>query len=210
MVSIAFVVGGGQSVYTALMNRKPAVVSIAEVSAQKPGATWLRVENGTLDALNSAYTSAFGVGEARKIFVPLVAEGEDSSEATIHLLVETSDPELVELTNRMRDLEEKVDTKDAAARFLVENASKLRVERTVEGLVKFGIESGKEERKIRELYSNLAPDALILEEGAKPSAGLGSLMLVLGLVIGYFSFRPLLTSRTPPPMPPQAGVPGKA
>lgn len=208
MVSIACVIGGGQSVYTALMNRKPTVVSITEVSAQKPGASWLRVEKGTLDVLNAAYTSAFGVSDAKSIFVPLVPDGVDSSEEKIHLLVQTSDPALVDLTNRMRDFEEKVDTKDAAMQFLVENASKLRVERTVEGLVKFGMESGKEERKIRELYSNLAPDALILEEGAKPSAGLGAVMLVLGLVIGYFSFRWLFSSKTPPPLPPKAAVPG--
>lgn len=196
MVSIACVFGGGQSVYTALMNRKPTVVGITEVAAKKPEASWLRVENGTLDVLNAAYTSAFGVADAKSIFVPLVPRDVDSADGTIHLLVETSDPALVALTNRMREFEKKVDTKDSAMRFLAENASKLRVERPVEGLVTFGIESGKEERKIKELFSNLAPDAVILVEGEKPDAVFGAVMLVIGLVVGYFSFRGLLMPKS--------------
>ncbi len=56
--------------------------------------------------------------------------------------------------------------------------------------MQFGIEADdKRTRKIRELYDNLADDVIILEEGAKPSAGRGIALLLGGLVLGGLLIR---------------------
>lgn len=193
--------GGGQSIYTSITNRKPTVVTIDEIVASKPAAVWIRVEKGMLDARNSAYFSTFGVGEVSKVIVALVPKGENSSDGTIHLLVETSDTRIVDLANGLRDLDRKISTKAAIAQFLAENAENFRVERSVEGLVKFGMESGKKERKIKELYASLTPDVLILEEGTKPDPYTGILLFAIGVLAGFFFLRRFPNGKTPPPLP---------
>jgi hypothetical protein len=120
------------------------------------------------------------VGDAKEIFVPLVAPSEDSSQSTIRVLVLTKDPDLLKFTNDSCKLEKDNASAAQVLKFLAESAEKMRVTRDVEGLVQYGIEGGgKKERKIRGLYTNLSPDVIILEEGTKPS-----MMLGLGMLIG--------------------------
>jgi hypothetical protein len=105
----------------------------------------------------------------------------------IHVLVLTKDPDLVKFTNDSRKLEKSGSTDAATKEFLLKNFERLRVARDVEGVVQFGISSGgKEESKIRALYQNLADDALILEEGEKPSVLASILMMAGGLLVGGF------------------------
>jgi hypothetical protein len=209
LVSIALIIGGGQSVYTGLKNRKATAIGIDALIASKPAAEWLRVQGGVLDTMNSAYPSAFGVGEATSMYLPLVPPGTDSSEATIHVLVLTKDPQLLEFTNQARKFDEPTSPKGAAKEFLLKNLDKLHVARTVEGLVQFGIDANdKQTRKIRKLYSNLADDAIILEEGKTPSTGTGFGMLAAGLVLGGVLVASGRRKQSPaggampPPMPP--------
>ena len=141
LVSIALIIGGGQSVYTGLKNRKATEIGIDAFVANKPAAEWLRIQGGVLDTTNSAYPSAFGKGEATSIYVPLVPPGTDSSETTIHVLVQTKDPQLLEFTNQARKFDDSVTVKGAAEEFLLKNLDKLHVARPVEGLVQFGIDA---------------------------------------------------------------------
>lgn len=213
LVSIAFIIDGGQSVYTGMKNRKPTDITIDELIRSKPKAEWLNVTGGVLDTMNSAYTSAFGVGDAQSIYVPLVPKDADSSEGTIHLLVLTKDAELVGFTNEARKMEESKADEGAAMEFILKNRANMRVERPVMGLVQFGMTSNdKKTRKIRQLYDNLAEDAIILEEGEKPSTGQGVAMLLAGLGLGGFlvmraaKSTPAASPGNPPPMPPAAPV----
>ncbi len=209
LVSIALILGGGQSVYTGLKNRKPTEISLGSLIAKKPSTEWLLINGGVLDTMNAAYTSSFGVGEAKSIYVPLVQPLSDSSEGTIHVLVITKDPALLNFTNEAREREKSMDTKDADAEFIIRNLDKLRVARPVQGLVKFGIEGNdKKTRKIRALYDNLAEDAIILEEGEAPSTGKGAGMLAAGLILGAILVvssgrkQAVAGGATPPPLPP--------
>ena len=210
LVSVALIIGGGQSVYTGLKNLKPTEISIDSLIAKKPSAEWLHINGGVLDVMNSAYTSSFGVGDAKSIYIPLVQPRTDSTEGTIHILVITEDPELLDFTNGLRELEKtKGGPKGAEHEFLIKNLDKLKVGRAVKGLVKFGIEGNdKQTRKIRALYGNLADDAIILAEGEAPSTGRGIGMLAAGLALGgvlvISSGRKQASaeSPTPPPLPP--------
>lgn len=206
LVSLAMILGGGQSVYTAVRNREPANVTIDSIVAKKPDAKWLKISEGVLDTANSSYVSGITGGDAKSIYVPLVPKDTDSTETTIHVLVETKDPELLGFTNEMKNLDKQNVSEEKAAEFIVQNLSKLRVQRPVEGLVKFGIDSGgKKERKIRKLYHNLAPDTIILAEGEKPSMAVGVVMLLLGLGLGVILLlsggKKASPAAGPPPLP---------
>lgn len=215
LVAIVMLVGGGQMAYTGLANRKPQDVEMSSLVQSKPSAKWLNIKGGELDVINAAYSSAFGVGDASTIHVPLVLAGDESAEKKIHVLVETKDPELVELVNQIKDLEN--NSEDQIMSFMIKNRDKLRKSRPVNGLVKFGMESGKEERKIKEMYPNLAADVILLKEGERPDAMVGILIFTAGIILSVFIIKsllkpgqpqtagtppPLPTSNTPPPLPP--------
>lgn len=185
LIALGLIIGGGQSVFTSIKNRKVTEVEIASLASSKPDAKWLRIKGGELDTMNSTYTSAFGVGKASEIYVPLVAPGVDSSTGTIQVLVLTKDPDLLKFTNDSRKLEDEKVSEEKAMAFLLESQKFLRVARDVEGLVQYGIDGGgKKERKIRALYPNLSNDLIIIEEGSKPSMLGGFVMLLVGLGLG--------------------------
>lgn len=186
LASLALLVGGGQSVYTAITNRAPIDVDVAAAYQKNPDAKWLRLHQGVLHTLEAGYTSTLGVGEAKEIYVPLLPPGQDPETGTIKILVKTKDPELLAFTNEGRTFSENAKPEDVAA-FLAKNAAKFRVQRDVEGLVQYGINAGgKKENKVRRLFDNLDPDAYVIEEGTKPSIGEGAGMVAGGLALGGF------------------------
>jgi hypothetical protein len=133
----------------------------------------------------------------------------------IHVLVETKDPELVDLINQVREMEKKQPSEQELMMFMLANRDKLRASKPVLGLVKFGMEKGKEERKVEGMYSNLSPDVILLKEGERPDPIVGILIFVAGMIVAVliFKFRgksaqqppsnipPPLPSSTPPPLP---------
>jgi hypothetical protein len=217
LVAIVLIIGGGQYAYTGLTNRKPTQVEMSSLVNAKPTAKWLNIKGGELDLINASYSSAFGVGDASTIHVPLTLPGEDSSESTIHVLVETKDAELVKLINEIREMEKQTLTEEQMLKFMIENRDKLRKARQVKGLVKYGMDKGKQEDKVQSMYSNLAPDVILIKEGVRPDAMVGIFMFIAGVVIAVFIFKqrgkpdqnptsgnppPLPGSGTPPPLPP--------
>ena len=213
LVAIALIVGGGQGVYTGLKNRNLTELTIESIVATKPSNEWLKITGGTLDVMNSTYTSTFGKGAAKSIYVPLVPAKVDSAKETIHVLIKTKDADLLQFTNDVRKLEDSKGSDAVATAFFLKNMDKMKITKTVQGLVKFGIESDdKEIRKIRELYDNLASDVIVVEEGATPSTATGFAMLAGGLVLGVVlvvssgksKATPPAMPGAPPPLPPTA------
>lgn len=190
LASIALVCFGAQGLYTVATNRKPVEISIQDFQKQaSPGdKKWLKITGGELDTLNSVYNSGSGNEDAKEIYVPVVAPGEDSTKTPIRLLLLTKDPELVSFINEGRKIDESSPTK--ALEFAAKNASKLRPKRDIEGLVEFGLDSDDKKRaKIDKLYTNMDPKAIILKDGDKPSLGKAGIMMGIGLVLGFFSLR---------------------
>lgn len=202
LITIALLYGGGQSLYTSFKNRQPTEVTLESLAAKKPDAEWLRIKGGTLDTMHAAYSSAFGVGKAQSVYIPLMSSADSRGEP-IQVLVLTKDPELVKFTNDMKELDKEGTSEAEVLKVMAANVEKLKVSRPVEGLVQFGIESsGKKEDKLRKLFPNLEEDAIILEEGKKPSATTGIVCLLGGLTLGAYLL--LRSSRkpsegTPPP-----------
>lgn len=210
LVSIALIIGGGQSVYTGFKNRKITEIELASLMEKKPDTEWLRIQGGVLDTMNSVYPSRFGSKKATSMYVPLVLPDTDSSEGQIHALVLTKDQALLDFTNEIREMEESDIEEAELQMFILKNIDKIRVSRPVEGVVQFGIEADdKKSRKINDLYGNIADDAIIIEEGKKPSASEGVIMLTGGLILGGFLLRRSARRESqpaagdPPPLPPQ-------
>jgi hypothetical protein len=214
LITIALLYGGGQSLYTSFKNRQPTEVTLESLTDKKPDAEWLRIKGGTLAAMSAAYSSAFGVGKAQSVYVPLVLPSGPGRES-IHVVVLTKDPALVKFANDAKELGKKEPSEAASLEFIVANAQNLKVSRTVEGLVQFGIEStDKERQELGKHFPNLADDAIILKEGEKPSMTTGIGCLLAGTTLGAIL---LLRSQrkpakgTPPPLPPGgSGVPPTA
>lgn len=212
LIAIALIIGGGQSAYTGLKNRKVTEIAIDKLISSKPKEDWLNISGGVLDTLNSVYpTGRFGAKKATSLYVPLVPPGTDSSKSQIHVLVLTKDPGLLDFTNQMQQMENSNVNETDATAFLIRNADRLHIKRPVMGLAQFGIEANdKKTRKVRELYSNLADDVIILEEGKKPDTFLGLGMLIGGLIMAGLLVKswlrpaPAATTQAPPPLPPQA------
>ncbi|MEO5917445.1 MAG: hypothetical protein ABIS50_24670 [Luteolibacter sp.] len=209
LLSLGLIIGGGQSIYTGFKNRKVTEITIDSLIAKKPDAEWLRIQGGVLDTMNSSYTSSFGVGKANELYIPLVPPQTDSRKTQIHVLVLTKDPALLEFNNQVQEIGKSGPGSGAMDRYVMSNLDKLHVARPVEGVVQFGLDADdKKTRKIRELYDNLAPDTIILEEGKKPSMGTGIAMMIGGLFIGGLLIRSsgrkdAAGEATPPPLPPQ-------
>lgn len=201
LASLAMIIGGGQSLYTALTNRAPADVDVAAAYKTSPDGKWLRLHQGVLHTMEAGYTSTLGVGDAQEIYVPLLPPGQDPQAGKIKILVKTSDPDLLAFTNEGRKFKENAQPTEVVA-FLAKNMDKVRVQRDVEGLVQYGIDNGKKESKIRRLFDNLDKDAFIIEEGAKPSMGQGAGLLAAGLALGGFLIRRV--ARSTPAAPPAA------
>lgn len=180
-------------------------VSIAEFMAKTPDAKWLRVTGGELDTLNSVYPTGISKGDAKEIYVPVMEPGNDSTEGAIKLLLLTKDPELVGLVNEAKQVDDDP-SPERLKTFLASRAAQLRPQKSVEGLVQFGIQSDSKRRaKIGKIYANLASDAVILEDGKKPSPGKGSVLVLGGLGLGGVLLRRGKKS-SPPPMPPAPGA----
>jgi len=210
IASAALLFAGGQGFYTVATNRKPVEISIQDFNKQPPGAKWLKVTGGELDTFNSVFPSRAGSKEAKEIYVPVVAPGEDSTKGTIRLLLLTKDPELVNFVNESNKIDDGTLTPDKAMEFAAKHADKIHPKRDVEGLVQFGIDDDSKKRdKMGKLYPNMDSDAIILKDGEKPDWGKSIIFLVIGLVLGLISVRGLFkkqdpaqpTQQPPPPMP---------
>ncbi|WP_035614793.1 hypothetical protein [Haloferula sp. BvORR071] len=210
LLSLGLLALGGQGLYTIATNRKPLEISIQDFYKQTPDAKWLKVTGGELDTLNSVFTSRTSGSDAKEIYVPVVAPGEDSTTGNIRLLLLTKDPELVGFINEGRKIEAGGGSPEKAIEFAAKNADKLRPKRDVEGLVQFGIESDSKKRdKVAKLYPNLDSNAAIIEDGKRPDLAQASLMTALGLLLGALVVRGHLKKaepqpQGPPPMPPAA------
>ena len=205
IIAIALIVGGGQSFYTGLTNRKPLVVEISDFDPSKDDSKWLKITGGELDMINASYETSKLSDSPKEVYIPLVAPGVDSTESPIQILFKTKDEEMIGLLNEMKAIDEKSggDPMEAMKAMIAFGPDRLRPQRDVEGLVQFGIDSDSGEDKVRGLYDNLAENSVVIENGKKPSMMIGLLMLVIGLVIVGFLVKGMKSKEVamPPAMP---------
>ena len=126
------------------------------------------------------------------------------------MLVASKDEALLDLMSEMNELEDEV----KLITFMIENREKLRTERPVQGLVRFGIElDSDDKRDLKKLYPQLTEDFVILDEGDKPSRAM-TVMLPIGLFLAWLFYWPAKKDEDeqpagaqPPPMPSEGSQP---
>jgi hypothetical protein len=186
--------GGGQNSWTAIENRQPTRLSIAEYAKKKPKAAWLELTGAAL-AINGAMHATRG-GKMEEVYIPLVdVHGDDATK--IAVLLVTDDPKLMNLYQAVANIKDEAKLKA----LLDANADKL-LDKTVSGVVRYGIDLRESDRKqLAALDDELAPDFILLEAGKKPSLAIGLVVLALGLLLAALalsSLRSQLRRALPP------------
>jgi hypothetical protein len=164
------------------------------------------------------------------------AEGEQVGDGKIHLLLLTKDAAIlktlkdletatgggggllgrlkrrVEANKRKRDGANEKPAGDPALenalRFVVENGDQILIERPVRGLIQSGLDSMSQgdRRKIQAANPDIAPDFVVLEDGAEPQLAASVFMVIAGLgLAGLLLFR---LRRAKPSTPPASSSPG--
>ena len=197
LIVIAMLWGGGQGVYTALKNRSPLEISVADYVKSKPSAEWVVLKDAQLNLLEAAHRGR--LGKITEVFIP-VRSPDEAIDGEVHILMSTKDKEILDA---LADLEKSSDTEKGVLEAASRHAGKLFMRRDVTGLVQFGIESDTKTRsKLAGLDMNLTKDFVILEEGKSPALGVSLMMLAIGLLVGVFMLgRAAKTPDSPPPLP---------
>lgn len=186
VIAVGLLWGGGQMAYVGFSNRTITEISIDELIEQKPTAKWLRVTDGQIDLLNCVYKESIS-GEPKELYLPVVsknAEGDDP----LHVIYHTKEPEYFETFRKLQAIGKDESLSQAEVLMkMAELSDQLFQEKSIEGTVEFGIDSDSGDNEARELFDNLAPAAIMIEAGGKPSLWGGLAMLGIGLVIGVFT-----------------------
>ncbi len=169
---------GWADVSLLLRNPSPEPVTIASLEAGETPREWLAVTGGFVDLEQAINTS--GTVEIDTLLVPLKGSAEAES---FRVLVETRDPELVELFTRYHI---GIDSVFAKKAFLDEHRDRFHARRDVTGMVVTGlIASGNRDKLLklaREVGMKVDENALFLSEGKEPARYRGFFYLTAGLL----------------------------
>lgn len=202
LIVIALLWGGCQGVYTALKNRQPLEVTVSDYIAKKPNAEWVTLKDAQLNLLEAAHKER--LGKISEIFIPVRPKGE-STDGPVHILLSTKDDAIVAA---LEDLNKSSGTMKEALNAASRHADKLFMQKDVSGLIRFGIDSDDKTRaKLAKLDMKLAPDFVIMNDGAAPSLFGSMSMLGIGVLIGFFMLRKAGKSEPAAPPPPPPNLP---
>jgi hypothetical protein len=202
LIAIALLWGGGQGVYTALKNRQPLEITVTDYIAKKPNAEWVTLKDAQLNLLEAAHKER--LGKISEIFIPVRPKGE-STDGPVHILLSTKDDAIVAA---LEDLNKSSGNMKEALNAASRHADKLFMQKDVSGLIRFGIDSDDKTRaKLAKLDMKLAPDFVIMNDGAAPSLFGSMSMLGIGVLVGFFKLRKAGKSEPAAPPPPAPNLP---
>jgi len=202
LIVIALLWGGGQGVYTALKNRQPLQITVSDYIAKKPNAEWVTLKDAQLNLLEAAHKER--LGKISEIFIPVRPKGE-STDGPVHILLSTKDDAIVAA---LEDLNKSSGNMKEALNAASRHADKLFMQKDVSGLIRFGIDSDDKTRaKLAKLDMKLAPDFVIMNDGAAPSLFGSMSMLGIGVLVGFFKLRKAGKSEPAAPPPPAPNLP---
>jgi hypothetical protein len=184
---------GGQGAYTAITNWNPTRMSCQDYLRQRPDAEWLQLERCAVNLIEGSYFERNG--KIEELFMPLRAAEEQESDKgqKVQMLLASKDPELLRLAQQLKDIKDQGEF----LRLAVEKRDQIYAQRSVEGLVRFGVDLDKDDReKLANLDKELAPDFLILDEGKRPSFGTSLAMVGGGLVVGVLLLVGLVSQKS--------------
>lgn len=208
IIALGLLLGGGQLLYTAVVNRSAVEMTCAEYLEKKPTGKWVKLKDCELSRVEEIMPTRFGKVTNDEVFIPVRPVGAPH-DSKVSILLASKRPEDLEFA-RGADAAN-VDEKSAAA-FVLENLAKAKERRDIEGIVRHGLDaaSDKEIRKFKKTSSDLADDFVIIDDGKRPDWLQGLWLLIAGFF--FVALRLFLEARrsakqgppsppSPPPLP---------
>ena len=171
-------------------NPKPAVVSISELEQSPAPREWLTVKDGYWNLEQAISTT--GSIELEAFLVPV--RSSQDPDAAIRLIVETRDPQIIELLQTDGFSFDTLAERDA---FRKENQDLFFGQREVTGMLIGGlIESGNRDKLLglaRELNLPVSEDVILLSQGKEPEQFRGFFFTIVA-ILGTLKFVQLVRS----------------
>ena len=190
-----------QNLFVYFTNTQPAEVSIEQLISNPPSSKWVRVTGGSINLVDAASSEAKFQKKIEKVYIPIRPEGGKESSDSVLLL--STDPEVLAVTQQLHALGEARDSQVDVVKLVMENARVIRQERPFEGLIQSGFfRSERVIYEIRETLPNIVKEPIIIEEGKKPTIfeGLGMLLVAFVMTVVLLSDTKS-KGATPPPLP---------
>jgi hypothetical protein len=172
---------GGNDLLLWFGNRSPRPVSISQLEISGAPQEWLTVEAGYLDLDRAISTS--GSVELEALLVPLVVQ---PGQERIRVLVETRDPELLQLFAQYHFF---MDTLPQKRAFRLEHAATFEGQRNITGMLVAGLIVRGNQQKLMKLAHqtdlDIADNVIFLSEGKEPGKWRGVFFAAVGL-LGLF------------------------
>lgn len=188
LVALSMFIGGFQGLYTLIRNFRPTKMDCADYLRERPGKEWLRLENCSLNFLESAYNkrmtsrTSFSFGE---VYIPARSPHSSGDEPVV-LVIASHERRHMDV---VVDLIELGDDEAKVLTYAVENRDKLMIQEDVQGLVRFGIELDSDEmNELRSLVENLDQDFVLLDLGKAPKRAFTLFALSLGTLAMALAF----------------------
>ncbi len=159
-----------------LANPEALQYTVTSYITERPTGEWVTLTEGNLDIPDAAYeTSSEDDDDVSKLYVPVYSIDEFDYE-TINILFVTDDAELIALLQQINAMGE-----DEFMEFAFENIERVFPEDDLTGMIRTQQSMESDDvSDLQGLYPSLAPDFVLLEDGAMPGGILWGLTLIAG------------------------------
>ena len=195
--AIALIVFGGDKTYQGLRYREPVEINYDDFVKLKPSAGWFHVKNCVFNVFRTMHfyskdhpEKANDLSSVTEVYVPLqnaTAPRIPKNHPDVSLIVKTSDPDILNTYSELDELGKRLNSENPnyGAEFFAKNKNKIYLKRDVEGMVLSGLSAlGSEKTNILKQEMTPIDDTFVtLEEGKKPSPGIGLALLAAGIVL---------------------------
>ncbi len=222
--AIAALVYGSFNLYTSLTNMSPTTLKYTEYCQQRPDAKWLELSESWVDFRDAVEIQTVEKKKSSdkngrviksEYFAPIY-QAHDSEEVVVAFL-KCNDSNSLSLAREGSTAN--ISDEDQLVKWYVANDKRMFLNRTVKGLVIFGLSADSEDRKLlnQAAGGRLDSNFIIIDENAEPKGGLGFLLVILGLALlggagATFMMKkkqpqvPMLPHRSPPNSPHSPGA----
>ncbi len=181
--AIAFLIIGGQGIYTALQSGKQLTMSCDDYIKQKPKDKWVKLTGCEYTAIDGLIHEKRGSDE---VMLPVWGVNQKEDELS-HIVLTSDDSDFVAAFKELGDAE----TEEQATAAIKKNENMFFYKGDIEGLVEFGIDrSSREKGKVEQVSEGIDKDAVYIAKGKRPNASGSLIYLFLGvaLPVGYIAY----------------------
>jgi hypothetical protein len=165
-------------------------MTLAEYNQERPTGGWVKITHCPVNAVDAMWVEKES-GGIETAYVPVYIDDANGKHGKASLLLQIKDPEYIDLLSQMNAIQDQPDAKTKLLQFITSNQEKVFVERDVDGMIQFGLNTikGETRQKLAGLDNDLEPNFVVLEEGKHPELGTSLLMLAGGLTLsGVLAF----------------------